>query len=81
MLPFTKNSKENKPTTHFLQHIDKTQKAARSGDRNAQRELAQTELALADLQASQVLVTWRLALTTLGVQAALGPEALTAGRP
>ena len=48
---------------------------------NAQRELAQTELALADLQASQVLVTWRLALTTLGVQAALGPEALTAGRP
>jgi len=39
---------------------------------NAQRELAQTELALADLQASQVLVTWRLALTALGLQNVLG---------
>ena len=39
---------------------------------NAQRELAQTELALVDLQASQVVVTWRLALTTLGLEAVTG---------
>ena len=39
---------------------------------NAQRELAQTELALVDLQASQVVVTWRLALNTLGLEAVTG---------
>lgn len=41
---------------------------------NAQRELTQTELALADLQASQVIVTWRLALTNLGVETLVGAK-------
>jgi adhesin transport system outer membrane protein len=40
---------------------------------NAARELAQTEAQLANLQSTQVVVTWRLAAYTRGI------EALTAG--
>ena len=36
---------------------------------NAARELAQTEAQLADLQSTHVVVTWRLAAYTQGVQA------------
>jgi hypothetical protein len=36
---------------------------------NAARELAQTEAQLADLQSIHVVVTWRLAAYTQGVQA------------
>ena len=36
---------------------------------NAARELAQIEAQLADLQAMQVVVTWRLAACTRGIQA------------
>ena len=38
---------------------------------NAARELALTEVQLADLQSSQVVVTWRLAIYTQGVAAAV----------
>jgi hypothetical protein len=36
---------------------------------NAARELAQTELQWADLKATQVVVTWRLAAYTRGIDA------------
>lgn len=41
---------------------------------NAARELTQTEVQLADIQAAQVVVTWRLAIYTLGVEGVLTPE-------
>jgi len=36
---------------------------------NSARELAQTETLLADLVSTQVIVTWRLALTAGGIEA------------
>lgn len=39
---------------------------------NAARELAQTEVLLADIQATQVIVTWRLAIYTQGLVAVVG---------
>ena len=36
---------------------------------NAARELAQTETQLADLQSTQVVVTWRLVAYTRGIDA------------
>jgi adhesin transport system outer membrane protein len=41
---------------------------------NAARELAQTELQLADMTSTQVLLTWRLAIYTQGLSAALGDQ-------
>lgn len=41
---------------------------------NAARELAQTELQLADMTSSQVVLTWRLAIYTQGLSAALGVQ-------
>lgn len=41
---------------------------------NAARELAQTEVQLADLEATRVVVTWRLAIYTRGLNAVLGNE-------
>lgn len=41
---------------------------------NAARELAQTESQLADLQSTQVVVTWRLTILTRGVADALGSK-------
>ena len=38
---------------------------------NAARELAQTEVQLADIESTQVMVTWRLAIYTQGLSAAL----------
>ena len=42
---------------------------------NAARELAQTEIQLADIESTQVVVTWRLAINTQGL------AAVTQGRP
>ncbi len=39
---------------------------------NAARELAQTEVQLADIQAAQVVVTWRLAIISDGLAAVVG---------
>lgn len=39
---------------------------------NAARELAQTEVQLADIQATQVIVTWRLAIYTQSLAAVVG---------
>jgi adhesin transport system outer membrane protein len=39
---------------------------------NAARELAQTETQLADLQSTLVVVTWRLAAYTRGIDAVSG---------
>lgn len=39
---------------------------------NAARELAQTEVLLADIKATQVIVTWRLAIYTQGLVAVVG---------
>lgn len=39
---------------------------------NAARELAQTEVQLADIKSTQVVVTWRLAIYTQGIAAVVG---------
>lgn len=39
---------------------------------NAARELAQTEIQMGDIQSAQVVVTWRLAITTRGIAAVVG---------
>lgn len=39
---------------------------------NAARELAQTEIQIADIQSTQVVVTWRLAIYTQGIAAVTG---------
>ena len=40
---------------------------------NAARELAQVEVQMADLEATQLLLTWRLAITVRGVDASVDP--------
>ena len=45
---------------------------------NAARELTQTELQLADLQASLVAVSWRLAIYTLGIASLIDAQSLKA---
>ena len=46
---------------------------------NAARELAQTETQLADLQSTQLVVTWRLAAYTRGIDAVTSGTAVTEG--
>jgi adhesin transport system outer membrane protein len=45
---------------------------------NAARELTQTEMQLADLQASLVAVSWRLAIYTLGIASLIDAQSLKA---